>query len=74
MNSKIIELYCPKCNEQTAETPADLNTNKPFTCKKCGAVIAWSELKTSSGAKLKDHLANKLRNAFKGVKGFKPGR
>lgn len=65
-------LHCPKCGESVIEFSADLDLNKPLTCGKCGAKTMIGEFKTASGKKLTDHLTDIARDAFKGIKGFKP--
>ena len=69
-----IELRCPKCNERAMKVSANLDFDKPFTCNGCNAVVKIGELKTPSGDSLLDHTANIARDAFKGIKGFKPSR
>lgn len=74
MADETIALHCPKCHERVLNVSADLDPDKPLTCGKCGAVVKIGELKTPSGDSLLDHVANLARNAFKGIKGFKPSR
>lgn len=74
MADTIIPLHCPKCGERSMQFTGDLDLDKPFTCGKCGANVHVRELKTPAGISILDHSTNIARDAFKGIKGFKPKR
>ena len=74
MSQENITLHCPKCGENAFQTSANLDLNNSFTCSKCGASVRIGELKTPSGKTLLEHAADMMRDAFNGIKGFKPSR
>jgi len=72
MTDELIPLHCPKCGECIKQTASELDLDKPFNCGKCGASVYIGELKTPSGKTLLEDGADRLRDALKGIKGFKP--
>ena len=69
-----VTLHCPSCGASAFEASEDIDLEKPFICGKCGASAYTKDLKTESGQTLQEYAVNLAREAFKGIKGFKPGR
>lgn len=74
MSDKNLALFCPKCGKRFAVLAGEDQNKDPLTCADCGARVKRLQLKTASGKTLEKYIADMARDAFKGIKGFKPGR
>jgi uncharacterized Zn finger protein len=73
MEHDIVDLYCPKCDERTTCVVGNVDMDKPLACGNCGRVTRWGSLRTASGIRLEDHIADVARNALGQAHGLKPG-
>ena len=74
MSDNKITLHCPKCNASAFQATENPDLNKSFTCGNCGAKVQVRDLRTPTGKTLAEHATDIAREAFKGIKGFKPSK
>lgn len=67
-------LGCAHCGQKALQFPADLDNLKSddtITCLACGAAAAWADIKPKLLRQAEQLEADVLRNALKGIPGFK---
>ena len=70
--SQSVPLYCPKCRKPFKQPATSKpNLKSPLVCPSCKARVFASELKTRAGKTIAETSADMIRDALKGVKGFK---
>ncbi|WP_438274397.1 ECs_2282 family putative zinc-binding protein [Nitrobacter sp.] len=67
-----VNFKCPKCGCTSINLPDHHTDESHATCKDCGADFGpYGDIKKRAVELVRDKAQEKLRNAFKGVKGFK---
>jgi len=67
-----VNFKCPKCGCTTISLPDDHTDDSHATCKDCGADFGpYRDIKNRAVQVVKDEVNRTIKEAFKGVKGFK---
>jgi transcription elongation factor Elf1 len=67
-----VNFKCPKCEGTEIRLPDEYTDESHATCKNCGADFGpYGEIKSRAIGLVKDEVNRTIKEAFKGVKGFK---
>lgn len=67
-----VNFKCPKCGCTAISLPDNHTDESHATCKECGADFGpYGEIKKRAVDVVEDEVNRTIREAFKGVKGFK---
>jgi hypothetical protein len=65
---------CPKCREVVLQYRPEVDLDQDLVCSGCSATPKANQLVTSTGKTILDIGADLAKQAFSGIKGFKPSR
>lgn len=74
MSTETVPLHCPKCRQVLLQYRPELDLDQDLVCTGCGATLKANQLVTADGKTLLDVAADAAKEAFSGIKGFKPSR
>lgn len=63
---------CPKCGGTVIELPDDYTADSTAKCKQCGVSFGrWGDIQAKAMDLAKEHVRERFRSTFKGLKGWK---